>query len=89
MFATTGCLIAGDCNTSEGRPIFVVVVQRHGWWYGVIYGFNLGLMTFAPFNVIVAIYVENTVAAAKFNDRCVKRAMLYDQQLFTDTIFSS
>merc|ERR1711988_1052414 len=36
-------------------------------------------MTFGLFNVIVALYVENTVAAAKLNDVLLKRVRLADR----------
>lgn len=41
-------------------------------------------MTFGLFNVIVAIYVENAVAAAKFNDVRQKKNRLVDTSVFTD-----
>jgi len=42
------------------------------------------LMTFGLFNVIVAIYVENTVVSAKYNDLMQKRRRLLDQSMFVD-----
>eukprot|EP00971_Amphidinium_carterae_P300161 5963966-Amphidinium_carterae.1 len=38
-------------------------------------------MTFGLFNVIVAIYVENIVTAAKFNSRQSKRKRLLDKDM--------
>merc|ERR1712003_608748 len=39
------------------------------------------VMTFGLFNVIVAIYVENTVAAAKYNDVAKKRRRIGDAKM--------
>jgi len=43
-------------------------------------------MTFGLFNVIVAIYVENTVAAAKFNDLKLKRMRMQNQHLVAEKL---
>jgi len=45
-------------------------------------------MAFGLFNVIVAIYVENTVAAAKFNDLRLKQERLLDQQMFAEQVLN-
>jgi hypothetical protein len=80
MFTLFRCVVAGDCMKADGRPIFaqkgVNVV------YIFIYVILLLLMTFGLFNVIVAIFVENTVAAAKYNDLHLKRQRLLDHQNF-------
>jgi len=41
-------------------------------------------MTFGLFNVIIAIYVESTVAAAKFNELRQKQHRLTDKQVFAE-----
>merc|ERR1719296_430750 len=45
-------------------------------------------MTFGLFNIIVAIYVENTVAAAKYNDLRQKQERLMNQKMFTDQVLN-
>jgi len=92
MFSTLGkaffnvfrCVVAGDCTGDGGRPIFVLVSEKYGWRYGVIYGMTVFLMTFGLFNVIVAIYVENTVSAAKFDDARKKQMRLQNQEMFEE-----
>merc|ERR1711988_1166823 len=42
------------------------------------------LMTFGLFNVIVAIYVENTTAAAKYDDVAKQRRRLMDEGLMEE-----
>jgi len=59
-------------------------VRYYGWGYALIYCFTTVLMTFGLFNVIVAIYVENTVAAAKYNELRQKQMRLTDQQMFVN-----
>jgi len=83
LFTSFRCLVAMDCTTSEGKPIFVLVAQAHGGGFAVLYCFTNVFMTFGLFNVIVAIYVENTVAAAKFNDTRQKQNRLTDRKMFT------
>jgi len=84
FFTMVRCIVAGECNTHEGKPIFVLVSSCYGWGYGAIYCFTVVLMTFGLFNVIVAIFVENTLAAAKYNDARQKRQRLMDQHMFTE-----
>merc|ERR1711920_11789 len=74
----------GDCTTYDGRPVFVLVSTHYGWVYGLLYCVVSLFMTFGLFNVIVAIYIENTMAAAKFNDEHQKRQRLLDKQMFTE-----
>jgi hypothetical protein len=82
FFSVFRCVVAGDCTDETGRPIFVLVSMRYGWAYGVIYAVTVVLMTFGLFNVIVAIYVENTVAAAKHNAAKAKEKRLRDRVAF-------
>eukprot|EP00927_Polykrikos_kofoidii_P049661 TRINITY_DN4369_c0_g1_i2.p1 TRINITY_DN4369_c0_g1~~TRINITY_DN4369_c0_g1_i2.p1 ORF type:complete len:645 (+),score=93.48 TRINITY_DN4369_c0_g1_i2:71-2005(+) len=76
------CVVAGDCSDKGGRPIFLMLALAHGWQYAAIYVITVLLMTFGLFNVIVAIYVENTVAAAKFNDITLKYHRLQNDEFF-------
>jgi len=93
-FATLGlawftmfrCVVAGECTTEEGKPVFVLVTKHFGWGLGVVYCFVVMLMTFGLFNVITALYVENTVAAAKYNSLHQKRQRLLDSQMFAERI---
>merc|ERR1711908_64549 len=81
FFTMFRCVVSGDCSTKDGRPIFVLVAAEYGWEFGVMYCITVMFMTFGLFNVIVAIYVENTVTAAKFDDVNKQRKRLMDDQL--------
>lgn len=80
IFTVFRCLVSGDCTDKGGRPLFILVTEEYGWLYGVIYCLTVLLMTFGLFNVIIALYVEQTVAAAKHNDILQRRLRLQDQQ---------
>merc|ERR1719247_3146949 len=82
FFTSFRCFVAGDCTDNQGRPIMVLVAQQYGWSYGFVYSVIVVLMSFGLFNVIVAIYVENTVAAAKYNDQKIKEQRLRDEEAF-------
>jgi len=88
LFTSFRCLVAGDCTNADGKPIFVHVTEAHGFGFALLYCFTTVFMTFGIFNVIVAIYVENTVAAAKFNDIRQKQHRLTDQKMFTMRVMS-
>lgn len=84
IFSMFRCLVAGDCADETGRPIFVLVTSQYGWGYGVIYSIALVLMQFGLFNVIIAMFVEQTVEAAKSNDLLQRRKRLADYQMFQE-----
>jgi len=81
-FNTFRCLVVEDCADETGRPIFVLVTDRYGWFYGFIYSMTLVFMKFGLYNVIIAIFVEQTVEAAKHNEIYQKRARLTDEIMF-------
>eukprot|EP00928_Gymnodinium_smaydae_P030393 TRINITY_DN22628_c0_g1_i1.p1 TRINITY_DN22628_c0_g1~~TRINITY_DN22628_c0_g1_i1.p1 ORF type:complete len:425 (-),score=53.70 TRINITY_DN22628_c0_g1_i1:500-1774(-) len=87
LFTVFRCVVAGDCSSENGTPIIVLVAQRYGWGYGVLYvctllGFNFGLV-----NVILAIYVENSVAASKFNQIAQKRNRLMNKKIVSEKAY--
>lgn len=84
MFTGFNCLVVGDCTAMNGTPIFPHMVQQYGWAYGLVYGLTSVCMTFGLFNVIVAIYVENTVSAAKANEQAQRQSRLEDQNRFAE-----
>lgn len=86
FFTVFRCIVAADCTTANGKPIFLLVSRRYGWVFAAIYMVAAMLMIFGLFNIIIAIYVENTVAAAKCNGMVMKRRRLMDQRMFTDKI---
>eukprot|EP00928_Gymnodinium_smaydae_P089821 TRINITY_DN73720_c0_g1_i1.p1 TRINITY_DN73720_c0_g1~~TRINITY_DN73720_c0_g1_i1.p1 ORF type:complete len:655 (-),score=112.64 TRINITY_DN73720_c0_g1_i1:64-2028(-) len=84
FFTVFRCIVGSECSDSNGRPLFVLLTARYGWGFAMLYCLTMMLMTFGLFNVIVAIYVENTVAAAKYNDIYNKRKRLQDKSFFVD-----
>merc|ERR1712060_677634 len=70
--------------TESGQPIFLLITRHFGWGYAVMYCVMMFIMTFGLFNVIAALYVENTVAAAKYNNLHTKRQRLLDAEYFAD-----
>merc|ERR1719330_1196403 len=76
------CVVDHECTTAEGRPIFVLISEQFGAGYVVIYCLISFIMNFGLFNVIAALYVENIVAAAKFNSLHQKRQRLLDSEMF-------
>lgn len=84
FFTVFRCVVSGECTEKNGRPIFVWVSTKYGWGFAFMYCVLQLFMTFGLFNVIVAIFVENVVAAAKFNDQLVKRQRLRDQVFFLE-----
>eukprot|EP00927_Polykrikos_kofoidii_P021100 TRINITY_DN20098_c0_g2_i1.p1 TRINITY_DN20098_c0_g2~~TRINITY_DN20098_c0_g2_i1.p1 ORF type:complete len:608 (-),score=78.06 TRINITY_DN20098_c0_g2_i1:164-1957(-) len=83
FFTMFRCVVVGDCSDMSGRPIFLMLATNHGWQYAAVYVVTTLLMTFGLFNVIVAIYVENTVAAAKHNEMVMKFRRLENQEAFS------
>jgi len=82
FFTMFRCIVAMDCSDDQGKPIFVKLTTESGWIYGTIYCLTTVLLVFGLFNVIVAIYVENTVAAARYSDLNHKRHRLRDKEYF-------
>mmetsp|Transcript_12851 Transcript_12851/g.40356 ORF Transcript_12851/g.40356 Transcript_12851/m.40356 type:complete len:817 (-) Transcript_12851:81-2531(-) len=58
----------GDCNTSKGRPITKLLADAYGWYFVVPYFASMVFVTFGLFNLIVAIYIESTMNAAKMTE---------------------
>merc|ERR1712150_211920 len=67
MFTAFRCFV-GDCTTLQGRPITLLLAQVYGWSYVMGYLAAMMLVTFGISNLIVSIYVENTMNAAKTMD---------------------
>mmetsp|Transcript_23265 Transcript_23265/g.62093 ORF Transcript_23265/g.62093 Transcript_23265/m.62093 type:complete len:591 (-) Transcript_23265:86-1858(-) len=84
FFTMFRCVVATDCNDIEGYPIFLMVSEAYGWGYGLVYCMTTLFMAFGLFNVIVAIFVENVMGAAKTNDQLVKKQRLRDQTYLGD-----
>jgi len=79
LFTLWRCFVGGDCSTLSGQPAFALLTHDKHWIYGLIYGIVLFVMTFGFFNVIVGLWVENTLHAAKMNDVVRRRQRLADK----------
>ena len=54
--------------------------MEYGWFFAFLYVITMFLMCFGIFNVIMAIYVENIVAAAKFDLARKRQLRLKDKE---------
>jgi len=79
-------MVSMDCTSDEGKPIFMLVALHYGWMFAAFYCMAIMLMTFGLFNVIVAIYVENTMVSARYSDAKQKRCRLLDQTMFEEKV---
>merc|ERR1712216_1102730 len=84
FFVVFRAVVSQDDADRLGRPLFLQVNENHGWVFGVGYCFVMLFMCFGLFNVIVAIFVDNVVSAAKFNDQVKMQHRLQDQRFFAD-----
>merc|ERR1712048_691777 len=62
FFTMFRCMVGGDCSAKSGMPIFVLLTHSHGPGFAMLYMCTVFFMTFGLFNVIVSIYVDNTLA---------------------------
>eukprot|EP00811_Abedinium_folium_P036419 NODE_9129_length_1445_cov_4.131259.p1 GENE.NODE_9129_length_1445_cov_4.131259~~NODE_9129_length_1445_cov_4.131259.p1 ORF type:complete len:365 (+),score=85.47 NODE_9129_length_1445_cov_4.131259:78-1097(+) len=58
----------GDCTSSAGLPLVGMMTDAYGWPFSIAYAFLTLFVTFGVFNLIMAIYLENTLASAKSQD---------------------
>lgn len=84
FFTVFRCIVGSDCAQEDGRPLFWHVAYHHGWGFALLYLFSTFFITFGLFNVIVAIFVENVVAAARTNEVLIKRQRSRDKVFFAD-----
>jgi hypothetical protein len=87
MFTAFRCLVAGDCASMNGTPLFAHVIEEQGWFFGFFYCCCSVMMTFGLFNVIVSIYVENVIANAKHNDDLQRKRRLHDKTRLAEKTF--
>jgi hypothetical protein len=67
MFTVFRCFTDG-CNTSAGAPLVIPIWDVHGIVFVIFYVFASLVVTFGLFNLIMAIFVENTLEYARQND---------------------
>merc|ERR1712232_1216464 len=76
FFTVFRCVVTGECSDAHGRPLFHLIALKYGWPYALFYCVCMMFMTFGLFNVIVSIFIENVLAAAKSNAQLLKRQRL-------------
>lgn len=69
----------GDCADEAGRPIFAQPVVA--WHWRIAYCCTTILFVFGIFNVIVGIYVENTVESGKHSVEMQRQRRLADRNM--------
>lgn len=87
FFTMYRCFLGGECYTENGVPIFLQVIRAYGNGWGLFYYFMSAFMSFGMANVIVAIFVESTVASAKFNELRQKQSRLTDRRRFAEKMY--
>jgi len=63
----------GDCTSPDGTPIAPLLVDVFGHVFTVAYVIVLCFVIFGVFNLVMAIFVENTLESARLNQK--KRSM--------------
>jgi len=62
----------GDCATATGKPIAKLLSDEYGARFILPYVAAVVMITFGLFNLIMAIYVENTISAARLDNESNK-----------------
>jgi len=79
MFTTFRCSF-GDCTTTSGQPIFEFVHEGYGTVASILYCFFVFGVSIGVFNVISAIFIESTLAAAAALEKAQKDERLQDER---------
>jgi len=65
MFTTFRCLLVVDCTTSQGKPLLTMMFTHYGFLVVMTYVFCYVIIGIGVMNLIMAIYIENTLDSAK------------------------
>jgi len=82
FFTVFRCIVIGECSDTKGRPVMVLLTDTQGWAFGALYCVMAVFMSFGLFNVIVAMFVENVVQAAKAKEVQNRKERLRDKVFF-------
>jgi len=85
MLTTFRCAF-GDCNSAEGAPIFEQVHKHYGWFASAFYCLFVFTTAVGIMNVIAAIFVESTMAAASGLEYAKKEARLRDTAIWSTRV---
>jgi len=67
MFTVFRCFIDG-CAAPDGTPIMTYMYNIYRWWAMLVYVVCTLMVSFGLFNIIMAIFVENTLDSARTNE---------------------
>jgi len=67
MFTAFRCY-SGECITEDGLPVALLLSNQFGWFFVLLYVAGYMLVTMGIFNVILAVYVDITMKAARENE---------------------
>jgi len=67
MFTVFRCY-TGECIATNGMPIAAVLMEEYGAGFGILYLLTYMMVTLGLFNVILAVYVDITLKAARQHD---------------------
>jgi len=81
MFTVFRCSF-GDCSSSAGVPIFEHITTQYGGVYSLLYCLFTFVIAIGLFNVISAIFVESTMAAALASELAKKQDRISDKGLW-------
>eukprot|EP00929_Paragymnodinium_shiwhaense_P114174 TRINITY_DN824_c0_g6_i2.p1 TRINITY_DN824_c0_g6~~TRINITY_DN824_c0_g6_i2.p1 ORF type:complete len:614 (-),score=123.01 TRINITY_DN824_c0_g6_i2:218-2059(-) len=87
MFTVFRCSF-GECDALPGVPIIEHVILHYGTAASFAYFIFIFVMTIGLFNVISAVFIEATMAAAAAMRYSQKKARLKDLTLFSTRIFT-
>jgi len=86
LFTIFRCTVAGDCDTADGKPIFVLMAAEYGWGYGALYVMVVVFVSLGLSNVIAAVFVEQVIVGAKTSAMLMRRHRLRDKSFFARKI---
>jgi len=66
MFTVFRCFTDG-CSSPDGTPLPLHLMGKHGWLFVIIYVLAVLFILFGIFNLIAAVFVENTLEYARYN----------------------
>eukprot|EP00929_Paragymnodinium_shiwhaense_P099459 TRINITY_DN6111_c0_g1_i3.p1 TRINITY_DN6111_c0_g1~~TRINITY_DN6111_c0_g1_i3.p1 ORF type:complete len:581 (-),score=108.72 TRINITY_DN6111_c0_g1_i3:181-1923(-) len=85
MVTTFRCSF-GECDSLDGTPIFEHVDSHYGIGFSIAYCLFAFSMSIGMFNVISAIFIQSTLAAARAMKDRQKKARLQDESLWASRV---
>lgn len=85
MFTVFRCAF-GDCSAKEGVPIFEWIHDQYGVFFSLLYCCFVFVIGIGLFNVISAIFVESTMAAAQNLEVQKKQDRIADMNLWASRV---